>query len=250
MNAQPGVDSSGTGASVKAAVCAPPEGGVFSRVRDRPRAPVRNSSLGPPARGARNGGADGRAAIARMSGEKGRRIRRSIRALENAPPAPTPSGGTPPPDEVLRGGVYIQKRRRANAFRNAHVTRYEGRSTARPVERSTPRRVDAISDAQNTAPVTRVPPRVECSRNWRAIGRSSARNSVRTSARKRCVERAHTARNSARTSGRNSGRAAPTRAVDPALETVPAPRPVERFAHRSRTAPANGPCTARNSARV
>jgi hypothetical protein len=50
--------------------------------------------------------------------------------------------------------VYIQKCRRANAFRNAHFKRYESRGVGRSIDRSPPHHVDAISDAHNTAPIS------------------------------------------------------------------------------------------------
>lgn len=174
-----------------------------------------------------------------MSGEKGRRIRRSMWAVDSgarkAPPVPTPSGGTPP-GRSPKGGVYIQKRRRANAFRNAHFKRYEGRPLARSIERSTSRHTDAMSDAYNTAPIaarrrpqgTAPPPPIE---------RSTRRPKQRSRHPRRTV----------RAAPRNSVPTPSMRAVPTASETAPAQRPAGRSAHRSFSATPNGVRTARNT---
>ncbi|BCN81246.1 hypothetical protein RE0346_49060 (plasmid) [Prescottella equi] len=160
-----------------------------------------------------------------MSGEKGRRIRRLIWAVDSGARKGAsrthPLRGTPPDDEVLRGGVYIQKRRRANAFRNPHFKRYEGRSAGRSNDRSTPPRTDAVSDARNTDPTA------ARDRPWKPRNRRRSERS-----KHRPKQRSHRPRQTVRT----------------ALETAPMRAPRQRPKQHARSARSNGSRTARNSA--
>nr|ARX60070.1 hypothetical protein pVAPN1572_0321 [Prescottella equi] len=104
--------------------------------------------------------------------------------------------------------MYFQKRRRANAFRNAHFKRYEGRSTGRSIERSPPHRADGFSDALHTALISvrrRASNRLDYRRS---NGPRTAGNTVRADAVKRSAhrvkERLRTAGSSGPESARNS----------------------------------------------